>query len=854
MSSPTVAKKANKQTIAQLMNKRAAVREAVRDLNTEEATGKPTWASDLAVSALNLEFERLASKLAQIKFAGLAPPPEAKPILARMREIRRTVKEAEEGLSSWQGRYVKVLKVPGASMTTANVQLALQQLPTTLLSPNPWMSLEHAYSTVAVPPDDWVLSTLQCNPANRTIVEHVLKYVFANPLLTNMYERISRSAVHQKAIPIWSTVERWWKPAFRQVERDSVLTPMDQLPNIDDVAVDMDANPGYPFNVMPAKDGASVPFSTVEQVLLRDDGKFFNAIKRQALANILTPSKAEKLDERFWMYAVQSGNVKHVLRTDLDKKPNRVIFSSPLLLRLLAGAVSQPFYQNWHHPGSWLGSSFAHGETRKVLSTLLRVDDNIDAILQEVTLVPSKRPGLAEGLHEIHVKSGFVAAPDKTEYDLGMRPQPMEEFAKYTEGVLPAVPANADPKLSKNVEGWKKITRHCHARDGPKKQIVTNHRVVIRMDYANPSGSAWTTQRNTWINLASEDAADRAAWANVNKNRDFERWCWTSGYGDDAGERLRGHPDPLLRQLWDAKVKVMPQIGWEYKPGTTELTKNVSDLEILGRRIYAYVQDGKVLGFVGLRDQEKLWLTMVYPKEAIKKSSGLNPAAIRAARLVMLCDEAAFYPQHWSLAMDMFNVNQQLFSVKPVWAEKYEDFTFPVDYSKMTRPRSMADSMALHVGCPVAFAATRDGDSDDSSDLDVDLDDFAFVAISSEKKTDKKKGKEPPQKKAEEVPEPEEDLDVDLGDFGAEPAAASRPVPVPDEPVFGSPEAVEVVDRELAEKLAAAEAAAVEEPKPKPPAKLRVITLKAAPVSPKKKAAPIKVAAVAKKEKGRVPL
>jgi hypothetical protein len=303
-----------------------------------------------------------------------------------------------------------------------------------------------------------------------------------------------------------------------------------------------------------------------------------------------------------------------------------------------------------------------------------------------------------------------------------------------------------------------------HDRDGEDKVIVTNHRVAIDMPWANPSGSPWTTLRNTWICLSAEDAAARAAWHSQNPHREYEEWWHACAYGDDVFGRAHGRSDADLRKLYDSHCSKMRDIGWEYKSETTQLTTDITDLEILGRNLYAYVQDGKVLGFVGVRPEAKLWLSLVYPKEAVT-AKGVNPASVRAARLIMLCDEAAFYPRHWQMATEMFALNQKTFMVKPEFRDKYYDPMFNISYESVQAPRSWHDSITLHLGVTIArpVASTRAArDSDEEDVSDTELDDFGGVipAAAAAPKLPVKEPKKLPKSKKPDADSEESGTDV----------------------------------------------------------------------------------------------
>jgi len=407
----------------------------------------------------------------------------------------------------------------------------------------------------------------------------------------------------------------------------------------------------------------------------------------------------------------------------------------------------------------------------------LRVPAKIEEVLKKVKVDFSEKgvlPDTSPYLRKIYLIKGKCCAPDKSEFDMGMREEPMESFAKYTEGVLPVGTTYENSKIAdpekrkldaeKRQKAWKRINAFVHRKDGPSKRIITNHRVLIHLPWANPSGSMWTTTRNTDINLKGEEACARAAWAKVRKNREFEEFLKTSGYGDDTFNLFEDVSHPI-EELWKAMMICMPDIGWDYKAGTTDLTDCISDLEILGRYLHAVVQNDKVVGFVGVRPRHKMFHSLVYPKEPFQKD--INPSSIRMARLIMLSDEACFYPQEYKVVLQMFSACEREFKTTPSWAEKYYDPTFNVSYKDVVRPRSWLESVKLHCGesLNVKISDENSGEKEAEEDIDVDLSDFEPIASSSLEKKEKKKVSldvKEKKKKKKKATSDDEDLDVDV--------------------------------------------------------------------------------------------
>lgn len=718
----------DKSTFASFAKKRTAQNQSLAKEGATAKTGAPSWA-DGATFARNDEFVALAGRLEHIVRSTSIDSPKAREVLARLHALRKEAAESETSIDHWQGRYVRVLPLSASGLSTLQVKSALAHFECQELGPNPFMSLEFAYSPTQVPPDDWALWAIQRDPANQDIVENLLRYCFALPNLANMLARVDSAAVLAQSRPEYARVAQFWNPALLSVRRDSSLSPMLQLPDWRTTSLDMSASPGFPFNVMPKVEGGRVPMSTVRDVFEREHGAFLERIMTSVVNRVLRPSKEEPFDSRLVMYSIQAGNVKHVLRSELGAKPNRAIFSAPLALRLIGGAISQPFYENWSHPGSLLGSSFAHGETLNVLATILRCQATIEAVSELITL----KPGPADmhvSVRKIYLKSARVAAPDKREYDMGIRPEPMQEFASYSEGVLPSEESLAETLKPKR-KAWVRLHRWSQYMDGEGKVIITNHRVHFPMRIANPSGSMFTTTRNTFIDLAGEEAICRAAWHAVYPHREYEKFCHISAYGDDTVD-LFFSSNYDINRLWAKMIELAPQIGWRYKEGTTEITDCLSDVEILGRSIYAWVNaDGSILGFFGARPAEKLFMSLVYPKSSTRVE-GVNPAEIRQARLVMIADEAFAYPRLHALALNVHEVSARTFSAKPNFSKVgYFDPMFDVyrrvdeegvTYVKMAGPRTWAESALLHLGAsPVTILAAKTGASDEE-DIDVDLD------------------------------------------------------------------------------------------------------------------------------------
>jgi len=124
-----------------------------------------------------------------------------------------------------------------------------------------------------------------------------------------------------------------------------------------------------------------------------------------------------------------------------------------------------------------------------------------------------------------------------------------------------------------------------------------------------------------------------------------------------------------------------------------------------------------------------MFLSLIYPKEHTKVKE-VNPASIRQARLIMLADECAFYPDLHSEVMRLFDTSLKSYQARTVWSDKYTDMLFNVEYTdSLQRPRSIMESIKLHIGVEPTF---RVDFSDSTSNNYASDDDYADDAVDVE--------------------------------------------------------------------------------------------------------------------------
>jgi hypothetical protein len=824
MSSDTVKNAGSKKTLAEIREKRTAQNKNLVAAAEGGAVGEKemftrytgrSWADDegtpnpQSLSADVAEFTDL-----YWRYQGTNNVSLKHKFLLRMGEIRRNAVKNNETLSHWFGAYVKPVSPVPAALTAAQVLTLLEHFRPEQMASNTYgLKQEFNYSQTSVTPHDKTLWLLCQDPANRPIVREVLRWVFVTPTYMNMLKRMVEAT---KEKPAWDKISKFFKPAEDAVVLRSELRRMNDLPRWGAVQLDEKKSPGYPYTVMPSEK-PNVPISSVRQVAMMTrniNGKEVPMIDhdvKSAIAYLLEPKKNQEFDERLLFYSLQSGNVKHVLREEVGEKPNRPIFASPLVLRLIQGAVSQPFMANWKHPGNLVGDSFAYGKTAEILSKILglpkpdlsNVSDRktdlrkvFEKILELVELVPAGAP-YRKGIMKLKLRKGALAAPDVSQYDLNMRKEFMDSFAKYTEGVLPDLDSllvlsqSPDEKEKNTAEiremlkkktraklnSWKKLLEKTHRIDA-NAVVVTNNKIKFNLGPGrNPSGTMWVTTRNTFVKLLSEEMANRAVFEKLHPNRDYtslpEDVKAITAAGDDSTIYMvfPGDGDQVKRgqKHMEVRAEVMKQIGFTYKETTLTVTDVISDLEVLGRNILALVDandSDNFLGFIAVRSELKTWLSIVYPKHMPAET--FSPDQYAMSRVISAIDETGIaFPALESKCRKIYDVLSNGKSLKP-WHDGSQDLYFEVPVA--SEPRSYPELVQLHTGRHPASALkfTEDSSGDSAEDLaNADELEEVGVAVTSVKTAvavaKKNKGKtlkrEKEVKPKEEVAELATDLD-----------------------------------------------------------------------------------------------
>jgi len=339
---------------------------------------------------------------------------------------------------------------------------------------------------------------------------------------------------------------------------------------------------------------------------------------------------------------------------------------------------------------------------------------------------------------KLKLKRGALCCPDKKQYDLNMRKEFMDSFAKYTEGVLPdlelllvthrpegataAEIAITEKKLKAQLNSWKKLNEKTHRIDS-NAVVVTNNKIKFNLGPGrNPSGTMWVTCRNTYVNLTAEEMASRAAFEKQRPNVDYtsipEEVKAITAAGDDSSIYMvfPGEGDQIKRGQKHMEIRsgVMKQIGWEYKEETLTVTDCISDLEVLGRNIFAYVDvnDGnRLLGFIAVRSELKTWLSLVYPKHMPAET--FSPDQYALSRYISAIDESGIaYPQLEATVRKNFDILSNGKTIRP-WHDGSQDLYFEVPV--VSEPRSYPELVQLHTGKHPASSLKFTEDSSDSS-------------------------------------------------------------------------------------------------------------------------------------------
>jgi hypothetical protein len=222
-------------------------------------------------------------------------------------------------------------------------------------------------------------------------------------------------------------------------------------------------------------------------------------------------------------------------------------------------------------------------------------------------------------------------------------------------------------------------------------------------------------------------------WKELYPNRDID-WQETpvkAACGDDLSLFWARWAERQEKE-WVARQKAIKLVGHTYKDETLSVSKNLSSLEFLGRRIYAFVDaNEKVLGFFGVRPAIKVMASVIYPKHMPPK--GASPDSYGLARLIAANDELGLFSGNLREGLREIGLVFSSQGVKPTHDSFEEDLWWSPP--KVNNFRGAGALQVLHLGGEAPQEMDSPGvdtsDSDNDDDLSFSDDDLEPIAVKS---------------------------------------------------------------------------------------------------------------------------
>ncbi len=204
----------------------------------------------------------------------------------------------------------------------------------------------------------------------------------------------------------------------------------------------------------------------------------------------------------FWvhmLWMVLAGNVKPVTPEEVEAgKPDRAVYSSSAVLRLLTLKVGHVLYEVMEHPSFRPHFSFAKGGAARFLL------DAAEASRSEFQFTELKLEGVAhEHLQGIEFTNAVSAKPDVQSMDMTMQPEYQDGWLQYKEKAFNFEYGEGHKDARQMLILY--IIGFANAATKAPRVLVSND-VVIVPHSLNPSGSAETFLLNEYKSICIREA------------------------------------------------------------------------------------------------------------------------------------------------------------------------------------------------------------------------------------------------------------------------------------------------------------------------------------------------------------
>lgn len=481
------------------------------------------------------------------------------------------------------------------------------------------------------------------------------------------------------------------------------------------------SSPGFPWNSMKKEDGSpwgnfsatNVPlmeavFSTVRRLLvaligglstakvaeLADELAFTSAWKKgqQLYAAIAqhalvmdqhvlneqsTQKKVDSLVPHI-VWTLASGNVKPVSLEDIkDGKPNRSIFQSSALLRVLMARTGQMIAEGWKHHTHLSHFGWARGGAYRVVKALFNQFPNHAP--EFIPVVPNSPAfGTEPEVRELVEDSFCFATPDISAQDQNFAPAYFDVTYRvlYRDFVSKISTRNYALAL------WALYGFYAAAEVNPV--ILTNNGVTFRGNHLNPSGGNLTSIHSQNQAACAAAAAKQYPWGSK-KTKDYPAIAVEFGSlnkGDDSlfafhvdfpvGKFLMTHAEvtsvlgfttqaqrEAVRQHIASRLRKFAEyctknLGFSWKADSLDIYDSFSACTFLGYNIYMMPETARfgVQAFVAARPLWKALFTLVWSQHRPPKTSPMTPQLCAGMRCFAVAyDTILVYPSiHTTLA------------------------------------------------------------------------------------------------------------------------------------------------------------------------------------------------------------
>jgi len=366
------------------------------------------------------------------------------------------------------------------------------------------------------------------------------------------------------------------------------------------------------------------------------------------------------------MYNQMAGNVKPVTYDDLEAgKPDRSVYSTPYLLRLLTTRLSHISYDALQCDYAIKSFKWVEGGAEAMMG---HIEDKLDAR----TWVTGPGP---EHLHAVENEDCVFLNPDVKAMDMHVHASYVEDFHRHDVSGMFVFnkPGQMHQALINMIIG---VSEGSIA----EPVVLFNNGTFYRPRHLNTSGNAFVYLVNQKavgsisVLLRGETGYEKYNEYALNRFGRVMHVAW----GDDmliglklppatdvlgnkipVNKRLsNGDYDPnaklpvSLRTLWqgdgDAPGKIPKKIkkllGFELKPETLHIHRSLTGAEILGHNVWATTEFGEPQ-FLAARPLEKVIFSVMWPKHFQGTGSPITPAIYAALRCAGAFLEAALaYP------------------------------------------------------------------------------------------------------------------------------------------------------------------------------------------------------------------